>query len=126
MIIRFSREGSGSSLYIGKEYLEQRFLGFRIRTLAWRDVKEVGIVGTKVFNRRNPDKTGTKYIYFSRDTMDDDERFHMCFSWPPVQVLYMQYTHERITSVQTIWDSQLELFNVGSLEIETKERWNTK
>lgn len=112
---------TGSSLYIGGKYLEQRFLGIRIRSLAWQDVKEVGVVGTKVFNKGNPDKTGSLYIYFSPAVMDDDERFQMCVRWPPKKAMYMQYTHKRITAVQSLWDKPLELFNVGSLEIQTKE-----
>lgn len=106
---------NGALVHIDETSILRRTLGIRGKALMWDEVKEVGVVGTKVLRSGHGKYTGTKYIYFSRREMTDEERFNMCLEWPPRDAIFMQYSLKRIRFIQRIWTGKIELYNTGEL-----------
>jgi hypothetical protein len=106
---------SGSVISIDATGICHRTCGITVKSLQWENIAEVGVIGTKVFNKHHPSKTGTIYIYFSETPMTDQERFAMMLKWPPLRKIYMCYTSKRFSSVQTLWDNKIIIYNIGNL-----------
>ena len=83
------------------------------RSLPWPEVAEMGVAGTRVFNRNHPSKTGALYIYFSPVRLGEEERFQMALKWPPKEQIYLLYTKERMDSIRPLWFGKVEKFNTG-------------
>lgn len=105
----------GSVLTLDAQGLSLRFCGVRLRAMRWSEVAEVGVVGLKVFNNNDPKRTGTRYIYFSPRRLDKDSRFRLALEWPPRDMLYLCYTRERLTAVQSLQSGTVEAFNAGDI-----------
>lgn len=103
----------GSSLVLDEQGVHRRFCGMETACLSWAQIRETGVVGLKVFNNNDPKKTGTRYIYFSREKLSDQERFAMALKWPPKEKLYLRYTKERLDIVQSYWSNTIETYNAG-------------
>ena len=108
---------SGSSIHVSDTGIRQTFLGLTLRSLNWNEISEIGVVGTKVFNKKNPERTGTLYIYFSKVKLTKEERFKMILKWPPFHQIYLQYTETRFHAVQGFWNSHIETYNIGNLPL---------
>ena len=89
--------------------------GIHVRTLTWKQIKEVGVAGLRVLKREESNRVGTLYIYFSEKKMTDQERFDMVLRWPQWNRCYLRFSHERIKAVQMLWDRKIETYNVGDL-----------
>jgi len=75
--------------------VRQNFLGFELHRLPWNLVREMGLIGEGVFNRKG--KSGDKYIYFSPTAMTPDERFNLIVRWPPKKdILYFEYSEKAL------------------------------
>ena len=85
-------------------------------SLPWSSVKEMGVVGTKVFNHGNADKTGSLYIYFSEKSLTEDERFRTALEWPPKDMLFLLYTKERMDAIRPLWTGKVQAYNTGELK----------
>lgn len=105
----------GSTLTLDDGGLSRSFFGIPMRSIPWSDIAEVGVVGLKVFNNNDPNRPGTRYIYFSPRTLDKDSRFRLALEWPPRNMLYLCYTKERFTAVQALWNSTIETYNAGDV-----------
>lgn len=103
----------GSTISVDETGIHQAFLGISHRSVPWSDVREVGIVGLKVFNNNEPKLTGSRYIYFSPRTLDDAARFKLALEWPPKDMLYVSYTHQRVEEIQLLWNGPIETYNAG-------------
>ena len=108
---------AGSFLCLNEEGVSLQLFGKTRRHMSWDQIKEVGVAGTKVFNRSHPEKAGSIYIYFSPAEMTEDERFQMMLRWPSHSCLYMIYNEERFNAVQSRWNSHIETYNVGDLRL---------
>ena len=115
LIFGFIAVQSGSVLQLNEEGVTRLLLGHTTAKIRWDEIKEIGVAGTKVFNRSHPEKAGSIYIYFSPVQMDEDERFQMMLRWPPSNCLYMTYNQDRFHAVQGHWNSHIEIYNVGDL-----------
>lgn len=104
----------GSTLTLDEKGLSRSFFGIPMHRMPWTEIAEVGVVGLKVFNNNDPKRTGTRYIYFSPHTLDKDGRFRLALEWPPRDMLYLCYTKERATAVQSLWNSTIQTYNAGS------------
>lgn len=93
----------------------KKLLGFVLTSIKREEIREVGVVGLRVFG--NKKRTGTRYIYFSRERMDERERFGMCLKWPPGNKIYMTWNRKRYLATQTYWDSRIEEYNAGNLGV---------
>lgn len=106
---------AGAVLELSGNGVCRRVLGRPGKALRWDEIAEIGVGGTKVFNRRNPDKVGGLYFYFSPAAMTESERFEMMLKWPPSDKLYMIFDDRRYRAVQTYWNGTLEKYNTGKL-----------
>ena len=66
-------------------------------------------------------KTGDKYLYFSPEKLDADERFQMIVKWPPKDKLYAEYSERLLAYALAIWGKELETYNVEDLYANTSE-----
>lgn len=95
------------------EGVSRRLFGITLKRLPWPAVGEVGVMGTRVFNRKKPQKTGRMYIYFSEKPMTEKERFEMMLSWPPVKRIYLLYQADRLESLRRRWSGVIITYNTG-------------
>lgn len=105
----------GACVTIDEHGVRMHTLGITLRRYTWQDIEEVGVAGVKVFNKRDQKKTGSIYIYLSNKRLDDKQRFKMCLEWPPKKCIYLGYSTDRFTCVQSKWKHKVETFNIGSL-----------
>lgn len=108
---------AGARLSVGQTGITRRLFGKVTHQISWEEVAEVGIAGSKVFNKGNPSKTGTVYIYFSQEPMDDQERFNMMLKWPPKNKLYLSYNKSRLDFVKTVSGKEITGYNIGKLKV---------
>lgn len=108
---------AGSMVHVSEKGLRRTTLGIKTKELSWAQVAEVGITGTKVFNQRHPEKTGSMFIYFSETHLTDEDRFNLMLKWPPMDKLYLLYTPQRFHAIQMLWDAKVETYNVGDLPL---------
>lgn len=104
----------GSRITVTEKGIKRRLLWMTTAFWPWEDIAEAGVVGTRVFNR-SAKKTGTRYIYISRQKMTDESRFDMILSWPPKDKLFFLYTPEGIHAIQFYYSSKIEAYNAGEL-----------
>ncbi|NMA67203.1 MAG: hypothetical protein GX957_13385 [Clostridiaceae bacterium] len=107
----------GTIVHISSTGITKTILGLKIKELRWTDIAEVGVAGTKVFNRRNPEKAGSLYIYISETTMTDQARFEMMLKWPPLKKIFLIYNPVRLNSIQQHWSSKIQTYNTGDLRL---------
>lgn len=107
----------GPWLSITPNGIRKHIFGWTLKTVPWEEVREVGVVGTKVFNKHNPEKTGTLYIYFSPKAMTDEERFQLALDFPPKDMLFLQHEKDREDVVQILWNRKMVGYNIGKLRL---------
>lgn len=107
---------NGSVVEIKNEGVETRFLGFRRIFISWDSISEVGVIGTKVFNLGSKKKTGQLYIYFSEESMNDDDRFELAMKWPPGKKIFFRFSQQGIDAVQIKWNKIIRSYNIGDLQ----------
>jgi hypothetical protein len=105
----------GCSIIINDKGVTKKLFGKVINFIPWSEIEEVGVIGTKVFNKNNKDSTGTLYIYISRKKMTEEEQFKMMLKWPPRGKIYLQHTKKRMDVIQLLWSSKIETYNTGKL-----------
>lgn len=99
------------------EGIRKHIFGWTLKQVRWDEIKEVGVVGTKVFNKLTPDKTGPMYIYFSPKEMTTEERFRLALNFPPKDMLFLFHNKEREDLVQNLWSTKLIGYNTGKLNL---------
>lgn len=105
---------NGARIEIDATGISRKVFCFPLQHVSWAEVREVGICGVKVFNRRRPDKTGTLYVYFSLENMTDDDRFQMILRWPPKQI-WFAYSSSRLQEIAPFWEKEIITYNTGDL-----------
>lgn len=105
----------GSAVTLDEGGITLRFLWLKRRYFPWDRIREVGILGENVFNRGKQKKTGTLYLYFSPQVLDEAGRFTLGVEWPPRHMIYLRYTEDRLAQVQAHWPGEIALYNVGDL-----------
>lgn len=106
----------GATVTLDESGVRRSVLGRVTRSLTWEEIAEVGVAGTKVFNRGSPKKTGSLYIYFSPAAMTEEERFEMILTWPPRDKLFLLHNKKRMDAVQLLWNSKVQTYNAGDLQ----------
>lgn len=110
---------NASSVTISEEGVCRAFFGLFPKRMSWSEIKEMGLIGENVFNRKK-EKNGDKYIYFSPREMTKEERFDMIVKWPPKDMLYLQYGEKQLSYAMTIWGKDLKTYNVQDLFPDTE------
>ena len=105
----------GAVITINNDEIRMSFWGIPMRENNWRDIKEVGVIGTNIFRAEKGKNVGNRYIYFSTERLDEDERFKMAMKWPPRKMIYLFYTRERMGQIQLIWDNEITSYNAGDI-----------
>lgn len=109
---------NAASITVSETGITRSFFGMMTKDIGWGDIKEVGVVGTKVFNKREPQKVGRMYIYFSDKVMTENERFAIALKWPPKKKTFMRFDYKRISQIQIYWPGKIALYNVGMLSLQ--------
>ena len=107
----------GPWISITCEGVRKHIFGWTLKQVRWDEIQEVGVVGTKVFNRLAPDKTGPMYIYFSPKKLTEQERFQLALDFPPRDMLFLLHNQQREDLVQNLWDTKLIGYNTGKLNL---------
>ena len=111
---------NASTVTITPKSVTRSFFGLGKKEVPWTEIKELGLIGENVFNRKK-NKTGHKYIYFSPKEMTAKERFDMIVKWPPKEMLYMEYQEKNLEYTMAIWGKDLKTYNVEDLFPNTEE-----
>lgn len=106
----------GASVEIDEEGIIRYVLGRPGRTVLWNDLREVGIVGLRLFYKGKKNRTGTKYLYFSEKEMTEEERFKLTLEWPPARMLFVIYSPECYQRIHQLWGKKIEQYNVSNME----------
>lgn len=105
---------NGSCVTIDPDGIQLHFLSFCRKSVKWEDIQEVGVIGTQIF-LRHPESTGSRYIYFSPEVLNDEKRFRLALEWPPKKIIYFQYTKENLQDVQLLWKKSIANYQAGEL-----------
>ena len=107
----------GSVIHLSAEGVRKEFLMIPIKTYSWDQIREVGVVGTRIFNGNGKNKKpGRRYIYFSPEELDEESRFQMTLEWPPRNgILYCVYSRYHIDEVQFFWAKPIAKYNAGDI-----------
>lgn len=84
---------------------------------AWTELEEVGVLGERVFPKTKTNNGGTKYIYFSTETLTDAKRFDLALHWPVKAVPYIPYNARHYETVSFLWQKPFCAYNVGKLAV---------
>ncbi len=104
---------NGMNLSITECEIQQSLLGRKIRVYKKSEIREIGVVGLKLFGKSR--NCGVKYIYISKEKMTENERFQMCLKWPPRDKMYMTWDATRLSDIQMFWNGKIETYNTGDL-----------
>lgn len=105
----------GAVININNDKIRVNFWGIAMRENTWREIKEVGVIGTNIFRAEKGKYAGNRYIYFSTERLDEDERFNLAMKWPPRKMTFLFYTRERMDQIQMIWDNEISSYNAGDI-----------
>jgi hypothetical protein len=105
----------GAIVSVSNEGIKQIMTGKCIKEFRWAEIQEIGVIGSNLFTKTAKDEHGTLYIYISKKMMNQQDRFDMILKWPPNDKIYLQYTKQRICSIQMQWNSKIDTYNTGNL-----------
>ena len=107
---------AGAKVAIGPDGITRSVLGKTVLSFTWDEIAEVGVAGSRIFNKGNKEKSGTLYIYFSKTPMDDQERFQMMLKWPPKDKIYLEHDKYRMDFIQVLYGKTIQKYNAGRLK----------
>ena len=105
----------GALVHVEAEGLRKSFFGLWKAKLRSEEIGEMGVAGTRIFHRGNPNRAGTIYIYFSDAPMTDEERFGMMLKWPPRNRIFLRFSHKRFAALQVWREDPAVKYNIGKL-----------
>lgn len=76
------------------------------------EIKEVGVIGTKVFPKSSSNNGGRKYIYFSPMELDEDGRFNLALKWPP-KIPHTSFSDTKLEFVELIWGKPIIYYSAS-------------
>ncbi|MDE6203827.1 MAG: hypothetical protein K2O16_05170 [Lachnospiraceae bacterium] len=103
---------NGSRITVCNDGIHWSVPGIKRRFIPWDGMKEVGVFGSRLFSA-NKNRAGTLYIYFSTQAMTEEERFQMVLHWPPKDKIILQYSKERMDTIQLLWSREIQTYNAG-------------
>lgn len=105
---------NGAVIGIHCDYVEKKMLIGKPLVFLKSEIQEIGVVGLRMY-RKNEHNHGTRYIYFSKSKLTEQDRFELCLSWPPKNMIYMEWTNKRMAAVQNFWSDELAEYNAGDI-----------
>ncbi len=103
-------------ILISQENIEVRPLLGKTRIYSWHEIKEVGVIGTKLFPNTSSNKGGRKYIYFSSEELDENSRFKLALKWPP-KIPYTSHSNAKLEAVALIWKKPISIYNAPDIKL---------
>lgn len=104
----------GAVVHIDANGISRKVLFRPKESYAWKELREVGVFGSRILKRETSNKVGTLYLYVSTQAMTEEERFNMVLRWP-VRQIHFVYSPRSLELVQYYWNQKIETFNTGSL-----------
>lgn len=91
-----------------------RVLGKKICSLAWDEVAEVCMLGRESrLDKFTQSRIHVhKYVYFSKENLNDDSRYVIYQNWPPRGMIYFRYNPEALERLQLYWRNRLTYYNI--------------
>ena len=86
------------------------------RTYSRDEIKEAGVLGTNIYYRRQPNKSGTVYLYFSPRRLSEIDKFDLGLKWKR-DIIRLRFSKDRYMAAQLFWDGKLQEYNIGDLEL---------
>ncbi len=87
----------------------------------WDEITQVGVAGTRVFMKDFLGKTGSLFIYLSKEELDEQQIFNMMLDWPPKDKVFIKYDIDRLNMIQTYYSGRIKVYNAGDIKIYGKE-----
>ena len=106
-----------SRILISVDRIKVRPLFGKSREYLWEDIKEVGVIGTRIFPKTTAQGSGRKYIYFSPESLNEDTRFNLALGWPP-KIPYTSHSTEKLDAIALIWKKPIAYYNVPDLSFK--------
>ena len=122
LLFLYKAVSNGSRIVIDEKKAYKRIAGVKTQELSWGMVREIGVCNTKVFKGLLPFIEGFLYIYISSEEMNEQERFDMILKWPPKKNYYFVYSEQRLTSIQSVWNSKITIYNADDFVIAEKPK----
>lgn len=88
---------NASIIQIDDEKVEKRTLGRIDLSFSWEQIQEAGFLNKK-------------YVYFSKDELNDDARCRMSFSWPPDDKIYFRAGKAVASEIELLWNRRGRFF----------------
>ena len=101
----------GRRVYADARGITVKLLWITLANIPWNEIREIGVTNTKIFRKKKSKKTGSLYIYFSRKSMNDDERFGMMLKWPPKDKLFIPFSRKKYEHIQLMSDRKFVFYN---------------
>lgn len=101
-----------SRIIISEEIITVRPFLVGKKNYSWDEIREVGVIGTKVFPKSSSNKGGRKYIYFSPMELDEDGRFNLALKWPP-KIPHTSFSDTKLEFVELIWGKPIIYYNAS-------------
>ena len=82
----------------------------------WEEIKEVGIIGTSLILSDTDGKTNRKFIYFSMQDLEENDRYKLMLKWPLKSVPFIPFNRKHYETVRLYWEKEIVFYNTGKLE----------
>lgn len=105
----------GAIIHIDDKGFTHKIFGFTIRHLDWNEVREIGVLSTKLYG--NKGRVDTLNIYMSPVKMTEDDCFNMVVRWPPTKISYLAYSKVRLEKIQILSDKPVKNFNTDKMNL---------
>lgn len=108
---------NGMAVNVDENGISKSLFGFVTMKFNWEDVAEIGVCGTKVFNKNHKDRVGTLYVYISPSLLSEQDRFEMILKWPPKDKIYFVFKQKHLELIQMVSGLKTEVYNTGDLTV---------
>ncbi|MDK2968053.1 MULTISPECIES: hypothetical protein [Lacrimispora] len=88
-----------------------------LQCFTWSEIAEVGVAGTRLFTKKESKNAGSLYIYISKTTLTDDDRFDMMLHWPPKNQIFLTYSKQRLDEIQMRFSNKIQTYNAGDIHL---------
>lgn len=102
---------NGAVVHLSESGIAVCVLGQCLHRTEWKEIKEVGVLGTRVFTLPKAGQRGTLYVYYSAWEMTAEKRFDLCLKWPPRKMIYHSFSHETGAALGKFWQKKVALYN---------------
>lgn len=107
----------GATISVDQSGIRCHFLSKTLKNFTWDEVAEVGVAGTRIFAKKASKNPGTIYLYISKSTMTDEDRFDMMLNWPKKDIIFLTYSKQRLDAIQMRFSNKIQTYNAGDIRL---------